>query len=157
MFRDAMVPDDFEVPELLETSEFRLRPLTIHDVVKDYDAVMSDVEYLAQLMGGFEGGWPRGLTLTQDLVDLGWHQKEFERRSSFAYTVMALDERECLGCVYIYPAGEPSFDAEVTLWVRKSAYDEGLEPVLLRAVKRWLDEAWPFSMVLFPSRLRYLD
>ena len=35
------LPSEFEVPELLEHDRFRLRPLTIHDVVKDYDAVMS--------------------------------------------------------------------------------------------------------------------
>jgi hypothetical protein len=35
------LPSDFEVPELLETDRFRIRPLTIHDLVKDYDAVMT--------------------------------------------------------------------------------------------------------------------
>jgi hypothetical protein len=34
----GFVPDDFEVPELLEHERFRVRPLTVHDVVKDYDA-----------------------------------------------------------------------------------------------------------------------
>jgi hypothetical protein len=34
----AFLPPDFEVPELLETDRFRIRPLTTHDVVKDYDA-----------------------------------------------------------------------------------------------------------------------
>jgi hypothetical protein len=28
------LPPDFEVPELLETDRFRIRPLTIHDLVK---------------------------------------------------------------------------------------------------------------------------
>ena len=34
----GFVPDDFEVPELLEHERFRVRPLTVHDVVEDYDA-----------------------------------------------------------------------------------------------------------------------
>ena len=42
------VPTDFVVPSRLETSEFRLRRLTVHDVVKDYDAVMSSVDHLRQ-------------------------------------------------------------------------------------------------------------
>jgi hypothetical protein len=40
------LPPEFEVPELLETSRFRIRPLTIHDLVKDYDAVMTSREHL---------------------------------------------------------------------------------------------------------------
>jgi hypothetical protein len=41
------VPDSFQVPATLETREFRLRMLTVNDVVKDYDAVMSSVERVA--------------------------------------------------------------------------------------------------------------
>jgi len=33
------VPKDFQVPEKLETERFRLRMLTVNDVVKDFDAV----------------------------------------------------------------------------------------------------------------------
>jgi hypothetical protein len=44
------------------------------------------------------------LTLEQDLIDPGWHQKEFQKRSSFACTMMSLDESRCLGCVYILPS-----------------------------------------------------
>ena len=40
------VPAEFVVPTLLETPEFRLRPLTINDVIKDYDAVMSSIDPL---------------------------------------------------------------------------------------------------------------
>jgi hypothetical protein len=44
-----------------------------------------------------------GLTLEQNLIDLGWHQKEFQRRRSFAYTVVHPSESQVLGCVYINP------------------------------------------------------
>ena len=37
------LPRDFEAPKGPERELFRLRPITIHDVVKDYDAVMSSV------------------------------------------------------------------------------------------------------------------
>jgi hypothetical protein len=33
---------DFEVPAILETDRFRLRMLTVSDVVKDFDAVMTE-------------------------------------------------------------------------------------------------------------------
>ena len=38
------VPSDFVVPEILETDSFRVRMLTISDVKKDYDAVMTIME-----------------------------------------------------------------------------------------------------------------
>ena len=95
------VDPEFKVPETLETDRFRLRMLTVNDVVKDYDAVITSKEHIHDIWGP---GWPEGLTLEQNLIDLGWHQKEFQRRKSFAYTVVALDESRVLGCVYIYPS-----------------------------------------------------
>ena len=146
------VPAEFEVPSLLETEDFRIRMLTVNDVVKDYDAVMSSV---AHLRGVFGPGttWPSDdLTLEQDLIDLGWHQKEFQRRTSFAYTVMNPDETICLGCVYIDPSQITGYEAEVYLWVRKSAFDEGLDPVLYRAIRDWVENEWPFQKVAYPGR-----
>lgn len=37
---------DFKIPDVLETDKFRLRMLTVNDVVKDYDAVMTSVDHL---------------------------------------------------------------------------------------------------------------
>jgi len=66
------VSDDFVLPEVLEN--------------KDYDAVMSSAEHLRSVWP--DSGWPGGLTLEEDLIDLGWHQKEFVIRLSFAYTLV---------------------------------------------------------------------
>lgn len=146
------VPSDFSVPEKLETPRFHLRMLTVNDVVKDYDAVMTSVDHLRGVFGP-QSKWPSpDLTLEQDLIDLGWHQKEFQRRSSFAYTVMNPSGSECLGCVYIVPTTKRGYDAEVYLWVRKSEYDKGLDPALFEAVKRWIAETWPFKRVACPGR-----
>lgn len=49
------VEDSFSVPDVLETSEFRLRMLTIDDVEKDYAAVMSSVDHLRNVWPG--SGW----------------------------------------------------------------------------------------------------
>jgi hypothetical protein len=126
------VPSEFEVPDLLEHDRFRLRPLTVHDLVKDYDAVMSSREHLWDQFGQ-AWGWPSAdLTLEQDLIDLGWHQKEFQRRSSFAYAVMSPDE--------------------MWLWVRASELGTGLEAELYATVRRWVEERWPFDKVAYPGR-----
>ena len=142
----------FRFRQILETGEFRLRMLKITDVVKDYDAVMTSVEHLMGVFGP-QHEWPSTeLTLEQDLIDLGWHQKEFQKRSSFAYTVMNPDESLCLGCMYIFPSLKEDFEAEVYMWVRKSAYDQGLDPVLFQAVRKWLVDEWPFEKVAYPGR-----
>ncbi len=151
----TFVPDDFSVPTILETQSFRLRPLMISDVVKDYDAVMTSVEHLHKQIPPevFAAVWPSlTMTIEDDLADLGWHQVEFKNRTSFTYTVMNLEETLCLGCVYIFPPRFTDADAEVFLWVRKSELDRGLDEVLFSAVKQWIKSVWPFENVGFPFR-----
>lgn len=145
------VNEDFEVPEKLETKEFRLRMLTVNDVVKDYGAVMSSVEHLKNVWPG--SGWPaEDLTLEEDLVDLGWHQREFLNRTSFAYTVVTLDETEVIGCVYIDPTRKRGYDAQVYLWVRASELESGLDSRLFTTVQQWLGKKWSFENPGFPGR-----
>ena len=146
----TFVADDFVVPEVLETPEFRLRMLTVNDLIKDYDAVMSSVEHLKSVWPGT--GWPEGLTLEEDLVDLGWHQKEFLMRRSFAYTMVTLDEATVIGCVYICPTQAETYDSEVYLWVRASELGSGLDEQLFDTVKHWLAQDWPFENPAFPGR-----
>jgi hypothetical protein len=144
------VPTDFQVPAKLETAEFRLRMLTIHDVVKDFDAVITSVDHLRTIWPG--GKWPEGLTLEQNLIDLGWHHKEFQTRRSFAYTVVSLSEQTVLGCVYIEPTRKRGYDAEVYLWARQSELAHGLEERLYDAVQEWVAREWPFKKAAFPGR-----
>ena len=141
-----LVPADFEVPEGLEHERFRLRMLTVEDVVKDFDAICDRVDHEGTQRPPFVP------TVAKNLIDLGWHQKEFELRRSFAYTVVAPDESEVLGCVYLYPS--ETHDARVRLWVRRSAYEAGLDPVLEEAVRDWVATAWPFERVTFEERDR---
>lgn len=145
----GLVPADFAVPQFLETGRFRLRMLTIHDLELDFAAVTSSTEHLQTI---WNNDWPLGLTLEQNLIDLGWHQKEFQRRRSFAYTVVSPDESQVLGCVYIYPPSRTGFDAEVYLWARASELASGLEHELEVRVRNWLAEKWPFQRVAWPGR-----
>jgi hypothetical protein len=127
------VPQEFKIPEKLESKEFRLPMLTVNEVVKDYDAIMTSVEYLKTIWP--DGSWPEGLTFEQDLIDVGWHQKEFQRRTSFAYTVVTLSESKVTGCVCINPTPKRGYDAVVYLWARQSELEGGLEARLLSTVK----------------------
>lgn len=144
------VDPEFDIPRQLETGEFRLRMLTVNDVVKDYDAVISSAAYLKAIWPGSK--WPDGLTLEQNLIDLGWHQKEFQLRRSFAYTVVTLDETRVIGCVYIDPTRKRGYDAEVYLWAREAALGSPPDTRLFEAVDEWLAAEWPFENVSFPGR-----
>lgn len=140
----SFVPRDFEVPVAVDGDGFRLRPLTIHDVVRDFDAVMSSREHLWRRFGTV-WSWPKpDMTLEQNLIDLGWHHKEFQRRSSFAYTVVAPDDSRTMGCVYVYPPSEAGLDAEVWFWARQSELSRGLEDLLEAKLRYWLRAAWGF-------------
>lgn len=146
------IPQDFEVPQSLETDKFRLRPLTALDVDKDYEAVMSSLDHLQGFFGE-RSKWPsRDLTKEKDLEDLKWHQKEFQERSSFAYTVVSLDEKEVLGCVYIFSSRKEGFEVDIFAWVRKSEFDKGLDPILFETVKDWIKQKWPFKNIRYPGR-----
>lgn len=143
------VSPDFEVPETLETDRFRLRMLTVNDVVKDFEAVTTSKAHLQKV---WDGEWPEGLTLEQNLIDLGWHQKEFQRRRSFAYTVVTPDESRVVGCVYIYPTRKGDYDAEVYFWARQSELASGLETELETALRTWLKVEWPFQNAALPGK-----
>ena len=147
---ERLVPHEITVPTLLKTERFRLRPLTIPDVVKDFDAVMTSKEHL---LASLPWDWlPDDMTLEQNLIDLGWHQKEFQIRTSFAFTVVSLDEARVLGCVYIDPSTKVGYEAEVTMWVRADEFVTGLDQALESTVRRWLTDAWPFTRVSYPGR-----
>lgn len=135
------------IPRSLETSRLRLRPLTIHDAVKDFDAVMSSRADIWELFGP-GSGWPAAsLSLEQDLIDLAWHQKEFEIGGSYTFTVEALDGAQVLGCVYIFPPTQAGGDADVFYWVRSSERNTGLQDHLWTQLGRWLVSDWGFKRV----------
>lgn len=142
------LPRDFTVPAVVQTEQFRLRSITIHDAFKDYDAVMSSREHLWSRFGEI-WGWPsENLSLEQNIIDLAWHQKECQLRSSFDYAVMSLDESRLLGCVYIDPPDRPATDADIWYWARASELANGLEDQLGQFKPGWLSEAWPFEAIL---------
>jgi hypothetical protein len=146
------LPRDFETPTGPGRDRFRLRPITIHDVVKDYDAVMSSHEHLWGLFGEVWGWPPATLTLEEDLIDLAWHQKEADLKRSFNFAVMSPDESRLLGCVYIDPPSRTGFDAEVFWWVRQDELANGLDEAVGEAARAWLEAEWPFDRVAYPGR-----
>ncbi|WP_432665281.1 hypothetical protein R9X47_03300 [Wukongibacter baidiensis] len=152
--KEKFVPDNFIVPEKLETDRFCLRMLSVEDVEKDYEAVMSSVEHLRSLSDPEDDNiWPEeSMTIDENYEDLKRHQDEFLRREAFAYTVVTLDESMCLGCVYIYPSKTVEYDADVDLWTRQSELENGLDELLYQTVRDWLEVKWPFKSIAYPGR-----
>jgi hypothetical protein len=141
-----LVPDGFTIPVGPANERFRLRMLSVDDVVKDFEAICERVDRDGSSKPPFVS------TVTENLIDLGWHQREFELRRSFAYTVVTPDESRVLGCVYINPS--QTHDARVWMWVRRSAWEEGLDPILEAAVHDWLAREWPFQRIDWGDRAR---
>jgi hypothetical protein len=146
-----LIACEHPIPEGIEHERFRLRLITVNDLVRDYDAVMSSAARLRERFPFW--GWPSDdMTIEQDLVDLGWHQKEAQLRRSFNYAVLDPGGRRLLGCVYVDPPEKHGADAEVCFWVRADEEETGLEDVLERAVRAWIDADWPFGTVRWPGR-----
>ncbi|MBI2036261.1 GNAT family N-acetyltransferase [Candidatus Microgenomates bacterium] len=150
--KKSIVPKDFEIPGILATDQFKLSPLTIDDVDQDYQAIMNSLDHLRGVFGE-RSTWPSpDLTRKQDLIDLGWHQKEFQMRSSFTYKVTSLDAKEYLGCVYILPSRNEGTDVDIFMWVTQEAFGKGLDLMLFEAVKKWIQKKWSFNKVRYPGR-----
>ena len=151
------VPKDFS-PPVLEKDDYRARKLSAKDVYLDYTAVMSSIDIIHKTRGG---KWPTpDLTIEDNLIDLCWHQREFEFKTSFAYTVMSKDETECLGCIYFYPprasmsdaASNDDADVSISWWVTQKAYDQGFYERLSKDIKEWVEKEWPFKKVFWANK-----
>jgi hypothetical protein len=141
---------------------FRIRPITVHDVVRVFDAVMSSRERLCDQFGKVRG-WPaEDLTLEECLIDVAWQQKQAALRRSFVFAVLSTDEARMLGCIYVGPpataeiadteiADTEMADAEVAFWVRASETASGLEKEIDEFVREWVETAWPFKVVRLPG------
>jgi hypothetical protein len=157
MTAEPFVPADFVVPDGLEAGEFRLEPLGPRHNAADYAAWTASIEHIRATPGFPDGGWPREMSLQDNLHDLERHAEDFAARRGFTYTVLSADSGDVIGCVYIYPAGGAGPDgqagegrAAVSSWVR--ADRAALDPLLYRAVTAWLERDWPFLSVEYAPR-----
>jgi hypothetical protein len=146
------VPSDFVPPEIVECEGFVLRPIHMNDTAIDYDAVMTSIATIRDSYWRAPG-WPQDdLSFMQDLIDLAWHTKERQFRTSFVYIPVTLDGKVQLGAVYIDPSVKEGFDANVQMWVRESESTTGFEDRLFRTVKDWIARDWPFEHVAYPGK-----
>jgi hypothetical protein len=139
----TFVPDGFDPPRRLEAEAFVLEPLGPQHNEPDYAAWTSSMEHIHASPGWAESTWPRPMTLDENRADLERHARDFELRTGFTYTVLAVESGDVIGCVYIYPVD--GHDARVESWVRADRAE--LDVPLRDAVGAWLGDAWPFADV----------
>jgi len=157
-------PDDAVVPIEWRTEDLWLRVLRPDVTELDFAALMESRERLRRWSNS---SWPADdFTLDANRQDLIEHEREWEAREAFAYTVLNPDGTRCEGCVYINPLelwldhcgfkrdGDGSrFDDDtpaVTFWVCDSALARGLDRQLLTGLRNWFQQEWPFTQVVFP-------
>lgn len=146
-----LLPESESAPRRSHGSEFVIRPLTISDVEIDYEAVMASRDRIRGTFGP-DDEWPTAdLTLEQDRIDLGWHQKEFQRRDAFTYAVSDAGDTVEFGCLYVQPT-DADYDAAVYFWLSDAAVDRGLDEAIDSHIRNWISEAWPFTSVAYPGR-----
>jgi len=128
------------MPMVFEGSFFLIRPITIDDNENDYFAVMDNLD------GNGNPKYPNH-TLKQNLIDLGYHQKEMQKKASFTYSIRDSDDRTCIGCLYIYPCDNSDYDVEISFWLR-SSYVNTLNR-FTQEIQTWIASVWPFKNVKY--------
>jgi hypothetical protein len=131
--------ETWSIPAKHELGRFTLKSLNIAENERDYLAIMESVENIRSATPHLT--WPEGLTLEKNLVELAWHQKEFEARRSFAW-IIENRGTEYLGCAYVYPSIDGSRSADVAWWWRRGYQDQHEDFGIL--FMNWLEsEEWP--------------
>ena len=146
----AFVPDDFVPPVGLDGPGFRLEPLGPEHNDRDYAAWSGSMEHIRATPGFVGRNWPHEMSLDQNMGDLRGHQRDFEERNGFTYTVLEPDSDDVIGCVYIYPLKDGEPGADVRSWVTEQRAE--LDAPLHGAVSDWLRSDWPFDRVEYTSR-----
>jgi len=143
------VPPEFEPPTGLRYPRFVLEPLGPRHNERDYAAWTSSFDHIHATPGFSESKWPQEMTLEETRGDLERHQRDFDARTGFTYTVLDPGDGDVIGCVYIYPLRDEA-GAHVTSWVRADRAE--LDVPLAEAVAAWLAADWPFDRVLYVGR-----
>ena len=152
-------PEKSKVPEGFSTNNYKIRPLLITDVEKDYEAVMATQELNLRLT---EGRWPKnGFSLEENLKDLKYHQQMHEERKEFTFTVMNSDETTCLGCIYFKTLNSEMINelknnnlnqdyiAIIYFWLRPDLTDKAFADNFINDIINWINSEWEFSQVYY--------
>lgn len=147
MYERPLYPGGIRPPETFSGERFFARPLRLSDAEADYEAVMAAGDRLKTVFAP-DDTWPTGLTLDENRVDLGWHEREFTNGHSYAWTILDPMGMPTIGCAYVYPADREGADAMAFWWFRPGREEADAE---FGPAFRALVAAMPGTCV-FPGR-----
>ena len=148
------------IPQILQTNEFVCVPLNGSHLRLDYSAVMESRNYLNIWR---QSSWPTPeFTLDENLQDLLDHEKEHTERLAFTFTILSVDLKVCLGCVYIHPfvgdvlttpswVNNQQYCAMIRFWVRNSHQNTDLERFISNSIVSWIKQDWAFDVSIFAT------
>ena len=145
MSSNTFVPAGFAPPTSLVTEHLRLEPLGPQHNDADLAAWTSSIEHIRVTPGYPDGDWPPlgGMTPEANLADLRRHAADFGAGLGFTFTVLDPDDRDVIGCVYLYPPDDDRHDVSIQTWVR--ADRSHLDATLADAVSVWVASDWPWQ------------
>ena len=153
-----LVPSAFDPPRGASLDGFTLEVLGPRRAAADFLAVKSSATDIRHVFGP-ENDWPAAdITFEQNHADLERHEKEFDRRDAFAYSMLK-SPTGYVGCFYIKPIKsrmaedrrKALFDAQAFFWL--SSEPNPLSATAVHAVlDQWLRDQWPFRAVAWPGR-----
>jgi hypothetical protein len=133
-----------------QDTTFKLVKLAPSVASQDYEVVMRNQVRLRAFFKGIMD-WPKTLmTLADNIESLAHHQREFEQREAFAFSVFKVSSGLCIGSVYIDPSRSIEYDCELYFWLDEK--ELRLEQQLATTVCGWLRQAWGLSRIALVGR-----
>lgn len=138
-----------------KTHTFSIEMLSMDIVLEDYEAVLESRDDIVGVFGP-SSTWPQAdLTIRQNLLDLAWHEKEFQKKSSFAYVVRNATSGLYIGCLYIYESKHPEYDAECIYWIRTA--QKHMFSVFESELHEWIRDILGVQKPAYPGKVMSWD
>ena len=156
-----MIPEGFDPPRTHDFSLFKLTVLEPSFAEMDLNAVHVSAENIRNVFGP-SNDWPNAnITYAEDYADLVRHEREFNERVAFAYSLLDRKGELYLGCLYIKPIKSERevdrrkqlFQAQAYLWLSSVQFVIN-QPVALAEIQGWLSNYWPLKSVAWPGRVQ---
>lgn len=165
MIIQVLVDESFEIPNTYQFSLDRstkvvFSPLTTKIAEEDYKLIISNRKHLKGLFGYLDNCWWPSNRLTEEnnYRMLKWHEQQFSKRESFAYSIFCDDEY--IGCFYIYGSNvvgrivenPTSNSVYIFMFTTEQCYDNGNDMRIFKELKKWISKKWDFSKIEYPGR-----
>lgn len=155
-----ITPDlsSFNPPEDKDFDGFVISKLVPADAKVDYEAIINNAASIRKQLGIT---WPTGNeTFEDNLAQLKDHEKDFDSKKAFAYSIWDPERKKYLGCLYFYFKVMPWFrevpeeaDAVVEVWVIEEMSEREKLRNIVEQIQSWVEDDWPLKSPMFVNGL----